>query len=115
MPRVKHIEPDLQECFQQYLEDKHFTVKEAARILRVVPGTLQKKRVNKTGPKYIKTGHRSVVYTAKDLMEYMKERHYFSTSEDPTLLPQPKEKQEAQSTSTQLPKMTTCNFNEQKG
>ena len=111
MPRVNLIEPDLQERFQQYLEDKQFTVKEAARILRMAPGTLQKKRINKTGPKYIKTGHRSIIYPAKDLMEYMKERHYFSTSEDPTLLPQVKEKQGAESTSTRLPKTTACNLN----
>lgn len=100
MARVKYMDPDPQECFQKYLEEKHFTVKEAARILRMVPGTLQNKRVKKTGPKYIKTGHRSVLYPAKDLIEYMKEHHYFSTSEDLTLLPQQKERQREQSVST---------------
>lgn len=112
MPRVKLIEePDLQACFQKYLEDRKFTVKEVASILRMAPATLQKKRINKTGPKYIKTGYRSILYPATDLMEYMKERHYFSTSEDPTLLPQVKEKQGAESTSTRLPATTACNLN----
>jgi len=111
MPRVKLIEPDLQECFQKYLGEKYFTVKEVARMLRVVPGTLQKKRINKTGPKYIKTGRRSILYPAKDLMQYMKEHHYFSTSEDTTLLPRQKGKQGTQSASTQPPESTPCNLN----
>ena len=102
MPRAKYTDSDPQECFQKYLEDKHFTVKEVASILRMAPATLKKKRIKKTGPKYIKTGHRSVLYTAKDLAEYMQKHHYFSTSEDFTLLPQQKEKQREQSVSTSI-------------
>lgn len=90
MPRTNYANPDHQECFQKYLEEKHFTTKEVAKILRLAPGTLQNRRIDKTGPKYIKTGHRSILYPAKDLIEYMKTRHYFSTSEDLTLLPQQK-------------------------
>ena len=111
MPRTKYTDPDPQECFQKYLEEKHFTVKEAAKILRMVPGTLQNKRVKKTGPKYIKTGHRSVLYPAKDLIEYMKEHHYFSTSEDLTLLPNSKENKGSDRCLSQLPETTACNLN----
>ena len=111
MARVKYIDPDPQEFFQKYLEEKNFTVKEAARILRMAPATLQKKRINKTGPKYIKTGYRSVIYPAKDLIKFMKERHYFSTSEDLTLLPQQKVEYGDQSSLPQLSETTAYNLN----
>ena len=93
--KKQYIEPDPRDCLAEYLTDKKFTVKETASILRVMPSTLLKKRIQKTGPKYIKTGSRTIFYRAKDLAEYMKAHHYFSTSEDPTLLARqkPKEKE----------------------
>ena len=94
MPRAKkYIDCDPRDCLQEYLTDHKFTVKEVASILRIQPSTLLKKRIRKTGPKYIKTGSRSILYPAKDLAEYMKAHHYFSTSEDHTLLPRQKPKE----------------------
>lgn len=92
MPRIKYLDRHSDELLDQYLKEKHFTVKEAAEILRISPLTLKKKRLSKTkpGPPYIKLGYRTVVYPRKALAQYMQEHNFFSTSEDFTILLQKK-------------------------
>jgi hypothetical protein len=51
-----------------------FTTEEAASYLGFSVAYLKKMRCKKTGPSYIRTGHRSVWYAKADLERYLERR-----------------------------------------
>lgn len=53
---------------------------EAARLLTVSPRTLERWRLEGTGPKFLKLGRR-VVYRASDMADWIAARERHSTSE----------------------------------
>ena len=65
---------------------KFLTTVEAAALLRLSPRTLEDMRVNGTGPRYRKLGpsrRARVVYSEEDLMKWVDQYGYSSTSEYP--------------------------------
>ncbi len=60
------------------------TTLEAARILRVAKSTLERMRVNGTGPRYLKVGpgkRSRVLYRATEITAWLESQSYGSTSE----------------------------------
>ena len=53
---------------------------EAAKLLRLSPRTLERQRLDGTGPKFVKLGRR-VLYRASDLEAWLQNRTFQSTSE----------------------------------
>ncbi len=65
---------------------KFLTTVEAAALLRLSPRTLEDMRVNGTGPRYRKLGpsrRARVVYREEDLLKWVDQYGYGSTSEYP--------------------------------
>ena len=62
--------------------DAYLTALSAAEYLHVSPSTLAKRRVDGTGPRFIKVG-RSVRYRRVDLDNFMAIRVVGSTSDEP--------------------------------
>lgn len=62
-------------------DDPFLTTKEAARLLKLKPNTLEKMRVYGGGPQYRKHG-RQVVYHIDDLMAWSNLRKMDSTADD---------------------------------
>ena len=65
---------------------KFLTTVEAAALLRLSPRTLEDMRVNGTGPRYRKLGpsrRARVVYSEEDLLKWVDQYGYGSTSEYP--------------------------------
>ena len=54
--------------------------KRAARFIGLAVGTLAKMRLRGDGPTFIKTGRR-VFYTRRDLLAWLEDRRFTSTSE----------------------------------
>jgi predicted DNA-binding transcriptional regulator AlpA len=53
---------------------------EAAKLLRLSPRTLERQRLDGTGPKFVKLGRR-VLYRASDMEAWLQNRTFQSTSE----------------------------------
>ena len=65
---------------------KFLTTVEAAALLRLSPRTLEDMRVNGTGPRYRKLGpsrRARVVYSEEDVLKWVDQFGYGSTSEYP--------------------------------
>lgn len=65
---------------------EYLTTLEAARILRVAKSTLERMRVQGTGPRYLKVGpgkRSRVLYRAAEITTWLESRSYGSTSEYP--------------------------------
>lgn len=60
--------------------DKYLTTEETAKYVRCSPRTLEAKRQDGTGPKFVKAG-RKVLYRISDLEAWMAARTFSSTSE----------------------------------
>lgn len=64
--------------------DRYLTTVEAADFVRLSPRTLERLRVQGTGPKFIKVGpgkRAKVLYRAEDLQEWLSATVYRSTAE----------------------------------
>lgn len=62
----------------------YLTTAEAADVVRLSPRTLERLRVQGTGPRYIKAGpgkRAKVLYRVADLQEWLEATTYHSTSE----------------------------------
>jgi hypothetical protein len=83
MTRHKKTSPTTQapESTPGILIGKHYTPKELASILGVTIQMLTHLRLKGRGPKYIKFGYRSIIYSAADVEKYLKERERLSTSD----------------------------------
>lgn len=67
-------------------EETFLTTLEAARLLRVAKSTLERMRVQGTGPRYFKVGpgkRSRVLYELEAIREWLKSQSYGSTSEYP--------------------------------
>lgn len=62
------------------LKESLLTQGEAAKLLRISPRTLERYRVDGTGPTYMKAGQR-VLYRPADILTWLESRTYRSTSE----------------------------------
>ena len=62
------------------MNEKFLTQNEAADFLRISPHTLERKRCNSTGPKFVKAGRR-VLYTETSLKDWTDSRTFNNTSE----------------------------------
>ena len=60
--------------------NKFLTQREAARVLRLSPRTLERYRVSGMGPRFVKTGRR-VLYRYSDIESWAAERTFGSTAE----------------------------------
>jgi excisionase family DNA binding protein len=58
----------------------YFTQAEAAQYTRLSPRTLERMRLNGTGPKYTKAGRR-VIYSREAIQLWLEKRTYQSTSD----------------------------------
>lgn len=58
----------------------YLTQKEAAQFTRLSPRTLERMRLNDTGPKYTKAGSR-VIYSREAIQAWLERRTYQSTSD----------------------------------
>jgi hypothetical protein len=67
--------------------ERYLTTVEAAEFVRLSPRTLERFRVEGTGPRFIKAGRGKrarVLYRMRDLREWLERESYVSTSEYPT-------------------------------
>ncbi|MBN2371764.1 MAG: helix-turn-helix domain-containing protein [Vicinamibacteria bacterium] len=62
--------------------DTYLSAREAAALIHMRPKTLANKRVYGDGPPYIRAGGR-VLYSRRDLDEWLRARRRHSTSEHP--------------------------------
>lgn len=62
------------------VENSYLIQREAAETLRLSDRTLERMRLDGTGPKFMKAGRR-VLYRYSDLEAWLQERTYQSTSE----------------------------------
>lgn len=60
---------------------KHYTPKELAKILGITENLLTKLRINGKGPKYVKFGYRSIIYSAIEVEKYLNSHERLSTSD----------------------------------
>jgi hypothetical protein len=60
--------------------EENLKTKEAATFLRLKPATLEQQRWTGKGPRFIKLG-RSVIYRRTDLVAFIEERVFNSTTE----------------------------------
>ncbi len=60
--------------------DEFLTTAELAKLIRVKPQTLRKKRLHGDGPPFVKFGNR-VIYRRFDVDCYLAEKTFFSTAE----------------------------------
>jgi predicted DNA-binding transcriptional regulator AlpA len=58
----------------------YLTQEEAAQFTRLSPRTLERMRLNGTGPKYTKAGRR-VIYSRESIRLWLEKRTYQSTSD----------------------------------
>jgi len=64
--------------------DRYLTTAEAAEFLRLSPRTLERLRVEGTGPRFMKAGRGKrarVLYCLRDVRDWLEGKSYLSTSE----------------------------------
>jgi predicted DNA-binding transcriptional regulator AlpA len=60
------------------MQDTYLTQTEAAQLTRLSPRTLERMRLNGTGPRYTKAGRR-VIYSRQAIEDWLTARTYRST------------------------------------
>lgn len=78
MPRIKLLEPIKS---APLLDEAYYSPKDLAKLLSISVSTLRWYRENGRGPKYIKTGHRTVRYPITNVSHYIDEQTRRSTSQ----------------------------------
>lgn len=68
------------ETIYQYSDEVYLTESDLAERLHISPRTIQRQRLEGTGPKFVKAGRR-VLYRLSDIEAWLKSRTFGSTSE----------------------------------